>query len=131
MRPIQQLWLLRYLCPSGCHQSSVVSSAPTIMRSWVWIPSTPSTLFQFVLSKLWWEKDKNKQKEAGNGPSMPNKIIHYFYGRSYILFRSRLNRGFLARFADDDWRRFMPRADCRPPELSPPAEKLPEIEKSK
>ena len=30
--------------------------------------------FQFVLLKLWWEKDKNKQKEAGIGPFLKIKI---------------------------------------------------------
>ena len=33
----------------GGRHSSVVSSAPTILRPRVRIPSTPSTLFQFVL----------------------------------------------------------------------------------
>ena len=33
-------------------------SAPTILQSWVWIPRTASTLFQFIL-----ELDKSKQKE--------------------------------------------------------------------
>ena len=44
----------------------MVSSAHTILRPRARIPSTPSTLFQFVL--LEWEKDENKQKEAGIGP---------------------------------------------------------------
>ena len=43
---------------------------------------------------------------------------------THILFRSRLNSGFRPRL-EEDWRRFMPRADCRPPELGP-AEKPPE-----
>ena len=53
----------------GCRHSSVDSSAPTILPPWVHIPSTPSTLFivKFVLY-LCWEKDENKQKEAGFGP---------------------------------------------------------------
>ena len=46
---------------NGRH-SSVVSSASTIMlRPQVRIPSTQ-------LLKLYWEKDENKQKEAGIGP---------------------------------------------------------------
>ena len=36
----------------GGRHSSVVSSAPTILRPRVQIPSTPSMLFQFVLLKL-------------------------------------------------------------------------------
>ena len=48
----------------GGRHSSVVSSAPTILRPRVRIPS----FFQFVLLKLWWEKDENKQKVAGIGP---------------------------------------------------------------
>ena len=55
--------------------SSVVSSAPTILRLWVRIPSTPSTLFQFVLLRLQHEKDENKQKEAGIGPFFKNRPI--------------------------------------------------------
>ena len=31
----------------GGHHSSVVLSAPTILRPWVQIPSTPSMLFSF------------------------------------------------------------------------------------
>ena len=52
----------------GGRHSSVVSSAPTILRPQVRIPSTPSMLFQFVLLKLYRENDENKQKEAGIGP---------------------------------------------------------------
>ena len=48
--------------------SSVVSSAPTILWPQVQIPSTLSTLFQFVLLKLYRKNDENKQKEAGIGP---------------------------------------------------------------
>ena len=55
--------------------SSVVSSAPTILRLWVRIPSTPSTLFQFVLLRLQHEKDENKQKKAGIGPFFKNRPI--------------------------------------------------------
>ena len=48
-------------------QSSVDPFAPPILRPRVWFPSTTSKLFQFIF-ELWWEKDKNKQKEAGIGP---------------------------------------------------------------
>ena len=47
--------------------SSVVSSAPTILRPRVRIPSTPSMLFQFVID-FWCEKDKNKWKRGGDWP---------------------------------------------------------------
>ena len=46
---------------------SVVSSAPTILQPPVRIPSTPSTLFS-IFMQLWWEKNENRQKEAGIGP---------------------------------------------------------------
>ena len=52
----------------GGRHSSVVSSVPTILRPRVRIPSTPSTLFQFVLLKLYRENNENKQKEAGIDP---------------------------------------------------------------
>ena len=50
----------------GCHHSSVDSSAPTLMPSWVGVPSTPSTLFSFIIFVLYLscEKNENKQKEA-------------------------------------------------------------------
>ena len=54
----------------GRRHSSVDSSLPTILRSWVQIPSLPSTLLPFY-SKilLWlslsWEKDDNKPKKRG------------------------------------------------------------------
>ena len=41
---------------------SIYTSHPAAPR--VWFPSTTSKLFQFIF-ELWWEKDKNKQKEAG------------------------------------------------------------------
>ena len=47
---------------------NVDSSASTILRPRVRIPSTPYKFFQFVLLKLNGEKDENKQKEAGIGP---------------------------------------------------------------
>ena len=37
----------------GCRHSSVNSSAPSILLPRVWDPSTPSTLFQFILFKLY------------------------------------------------------------------------------
>ena len=42
-RPLERLFPL-----GGCH-SSMVSSAPTILRPWVQIPSTPSTLFSIYI----------------------------------------------------------------------------------
>ena len=59
----------------------MVSSAPTILRPQVRIPSTPSMLFQFVLLKLYRENNENKkQKEAGIGPFLKKihiKLIDY------------------------------------------------------
>ena len=57
----------------GDRHSSVYSSAPTILRSRVQIPSTPSTFFPINSQTVCyicqcWEKDKNKQKEAEIGP---------------------------------------------------------------
>ena len=57
-------WATTSLSICGLH-SSVVLSAPTILRLQIQIPCTPSTLFQLVLLKLEWEKD---EKEAGIGP---------------------------------------------------------------
>ena len=51
---------------TGRH-SSVVSSVPTILQPQVWIPSTPTMLFQFVI-ELWCEKDKNKRKSCRDWP---------------------------------------------------------------
>ena len=57
----------RLLIFMGGRHSSVVSSAPTILLPRVWIPSTPSTLFQFVID-LWCEKDENKWKRGRDWP---------------------------------------------------------------
>ena len=51
----------------GCH-SSVVSSAPTILRPQVRIPSTPSMLYSICIEIVMRKKNENKQKEAGIGP---------------------------------------------------------------
>ena len=48
--------------------SSKVSSAPSILRPRVRIQAHHLRFFQFVLLKLRWEKDENKQKEAGICP---------------------------------------------------------------
>ena len=51
----------------GCRHSSVVLSAPTILQSWVRVPSTPSMLLMsncVLYLSLYWEKEENKQKEA-------------------------------------------------------------------
>ena len=37
----------------GCRHSSVDSSAPTILPPQVWVPSTPSTLFSFIIFVMW------------------------------------------------------------------------------
>ena len=60
----------------GGRHSSVVSSAPTILRPWVRIPSTPSTLSSIYLLKLYPENNENKQKEAGFGPFFIKKLTH-------------------------------------------------------
>ena len=52
----------------GDRHSSVVLSASTLMSPRVQIPSTPSMLFQFVLLKLYSEKDENKQKRDRDWP---------------------------------------------------------------
>ena len=46
------------------------SSAPTILLPRVRVPSTPSTLFSFIVFVLYLscEKNENKQKGAGFGP---------------------------------------------------------------
>ena len=49
--------------------SAVDSTAPTILPPWVRVPSTPSMLSSFIVQYvlyLSWEKNKNKQKEAGS-----------------------------------------------------------------
>ena len=53
-----------------CRHSSVDLPAPTILPPWVRVPSIPSTLFSFIIFVLYlsFEKNGNKQKEAGFGP---------------------------------------------------------------
>ena len=64
---------------SGGRYLSVDSSAPTILRSRDWIPSTPymllhSQILHYTFLSLYWEKDENNEKEAGFGPySLNNK----------------------------------------------------------
>ena len=55
--------------------SSVDSSAPSILPPWVRVPSTPSMLFSIFIFQIVYlsfelecEKNENKQKEAGIGP---------------------------------------------------------------
>ena len=57
-------------CHRGCLHSSVDLSAPTILLPQIRVPSTPSTLFSFIVfvQYLSCEKNENKQKEAGFGP---------------------------------------------------------------
>ena len=68
---------------SGRH-SSVVSSAPTILRPRVRIPSTPSMLFQFVL-KLLQEKNENKQKRGRDWPIFKNVWSNNFLLNLHLL----------------------------------------------
>ena len=63
---ISSYLLLKNQSEGGRH-SSVVSSAPTILRPRVRIPSTPSMLFQFVID-LWCKKDENKRKRGRDWP---------------------------------------------------------------
>ena len=53
----------------------MVAAIPTILRPRVRIPSTPSTLFQFVLLKFYRENNENKQKEAGIGPFLKKRRV--------------------------------------------------------
>ena len=55
----------------GCCNSSVDSSAPTILPPQVRVPSMPSMLLPFIVKFVLYlscEKNENKQKEAGLGP---------------------------------------------------------------
>ena len=52
----------------GCRHSSVDSSAPSILPSRVWVPSTPSTLVEIVYLSFECEKNKNKQKRGRDWP---------------------------------------------------------------
>ena len=58
----------------GGRLSSVVLSGPTVLWPGVQIPSTHSSLFQFILLKLKlylllaWEKDENKRKRVKDWP---------------------------------------------------------------
>ena len=69
-------WLVNVEIVNGnlFDNSSVVSSAPTILRPWVRIPNTPSMLFSGkiveieTLLLLEWEKDKNKRKRGRECP---------------------------------------------------------------
>ena len=60
----------------GGRHSSVVSSAPTILRPRVRFPSTPSMLLSICIIKIVSRKKrKNKQKEAGIGPFFKKKVL--------------------------------------------------------
>ena len=80
------------------HQSSVDSSAPSILRSGVRIPSTPSTIFPYLVKfctklSLCWAKDKNKQKEAWVGPFLRRTNCRFLYNgtfdENYLLISFR------------------------------------------
>ena len=58
---------LNYVFKGGCH-SSVVSSAPTILRPQVWIPSTPSMLFSICIEIVTRKKNENKTKRGQDWP---------------------------------------------------------------
>ena len=62
----------------GGRHCSVVSSAPTILRPWVRIPSTPSMLFSICI-EIVMRKNKNKQKEAGIGPFFKKQLYLFIY----------------------------------------------------
>ena len=49
----------------GSRHSSMVSSAPTILWLWVWIPSTLSMFFSICIIEIVMRKGQNKQKELG------------------------------------------------------------------
>ena len=67
----------------SCH-CSVVSSVPTILWPRVRIPCTPCTLYSICIVEMEtlideWEKDENKQKEAGIGRYFFKKIRNSRY----------------------------------------------------
>ena len=51
---------------------------PTILWSWVRIPSTPSTLFPFLV-KFCWGKDDNKQKKRPSLAHLKNIVCAYHF----------------------------------------------------
>ena len=63
------LELLKIFQINGRH-SSVVSSAPTILRHRVWIPSTPSMVFQSVVLNCSEKRTKRSKKRPG--------LAHFF-----------------------------------------------------
>ena len=55
----------------GCRHGSVDLSVPTNLPPLVWVPSTPSMLFSFIVkicAIFVLRENENKQKEAGFGP---------------------------------------------------------------
>ena len=60
---------------SGRHSSMVGIVCAYHMQPWVRIPSTPSTLFQFVLLKLQWENNENKNKKRPGLAHFKKKTI--------------------------------------------------------
>ena len=69
--------MLKVFILQGSRHSSVDSSLPTILRPWVRFPSTPSTLFQFVLLKLLLRLEKNENKQKGAGIGRYFKSFHF------------------------------------------------------
>ena len=75
----------------GYRHSSVDLSVPTILAPRVRVPSTPSTLFSFIVFVLYLsrEKNENKQKEAGVCP---------FFEKMLVAFRTRTGKKNAKRF---------------------------------
>ena len=63
-----------------CHYSSVDSSAPSILRSRVWVPSTPSTLSSIYIWIVKCIKDENKERKR---PRLAR--ISFFYKKSPVI----------------------------------------------
>ena len=72
---------------TGCHHSSVDSSALFILLPLVWLPNTPSMLVSFIVKfvlylSLYCEKNEIKQKEVGFDPFLIKKQILFMYYRT-------------------------------------------------
>ena len=70
----------------GCRHSSVDLSAPSILTSQVWVPSTPSMHFSiykvqivYLSRELECENNENKQKEDGIGPFKENQFLKWMW----------------------------------------------------
>ena len=72
--------IIRLWCKQGRRHSSVDLSMPSIQPPCIRVPSTPSMLFSIYIAQtvylsieFEYEKNENKQKEAGIGPFL-NKL---------------------------------------------------------